>query len=618
MRATGTPHGKQERSARALMLVTFAACAIAPALARADGAPVAAPRPLRHADFRQCGPAQRLEIDAQALACPDTPALEKDGPFFGGLAGWIVSRAPLSPEEEFRRAEAAAVELEERFVITDPPAAASDVLQALVAELPERQAVPPVKFSLRVIDIPQWMAFTPGGGRLFVSKPYLEALLADAEHGRGRLAFVLAHELGHIALEHTRRGYQLAALEDAARGEALDEVERARLRRLVAASLRRAGDWVAFLYGAEQDYEADLFAIHVCRNADFDLEAALDVPRLWTRRNEPASGNPVLNAILEHNRNTPPLERLKRLRHEVDGVLIGDAHGLREFDPERSEFVPAGECALPAGRRGVVFIHGMGSRLETFIPLAELLEERDVDDRLVLFGFQYPGDASLARVGQALTRELAAFGNDAERLDFICHSAGGLAFRWYAEIESGRFRQAVFLGTPHGGSNLAALRDFLEVQQFVADLRLGVREAVENVAADGDGQIGHDLQPGSLFLRYLNRGRPYVDRYMIFRGRRHEGRRVILLRVSTATLRSALRRAAPETVRLGPVEDVTERWIERLQIPDEILRGDLAVSMDSAALEGVERIETVRASHHKLQRDPDVMHAVADLVLAGP
>jgi pimeloyl-ACP methyl ester carboxylesterase len=407
-------------------------------------------------------------------------------------------------------------------------------------------------------------------------------------------------------------------LEDAARREALDEVERARLRRLVAASVRRAGDWIAFLYSREQDYEADLFAIHLCRNAGFDLEAALDVPRLWTRRDETASGSPILGAILEHNRSTPPLERLKRLRHEVDGVLVGDAYGLRRFDPVLSEFVPAGECTLPAGRHGVVFIHGMGSRLETFVPLAELLDERGADDRLVLFGFQYPGDASLARVGQALTRELAAFGNDAERLDFICHSAGGLAFRWYAEVDSGRFRQAVFLGTPHGGSNLAALRDFLEVQQFVADLRLGMREAIENVAADGDGQIGDDLQPDSLFLRYLDRGRPDVDRYAIFRGRRHEGRRVLLLRASTGALRSALRRAAADSFQLGPFEDATDRWIDRLEVPDEILRGDLAVSLDSAALEGVERIETVRVSHHKLQRHPEVMDAVAEMVLAAP
>ncbi|HUG93258.1 MAG TPA: M48 family metalloprotease [Planctomycetaceae bacterium] len=567
--------------------------------------------------FADLTPAVCREIDEQALACPADPPTARDGPFFGGLAGWIASRAPLAAEEEVRRAEQAAAELETRFTITAAPEAAQAVLATLLAEVPPRLRPPPIEFSLSVIDVPQWLAFTPGGGRLFISRPYLAALLDDPERGPARLAFVLAHEIGHICRLHTRRAYQLLVLEDAARDEALDEVERARLRRLLAASIRKTREGIALLYSKEQDYEADLFAIHLCRNAGFDLEAGLDVLRLWAVRDEGESATDSPTGPVVQARHAPPaLVRLKHLRHELDGVLNGESFGLFRFDRLAGEFVRTTDRSLPAGRRGVVLIHGMGSSLAKFVPLARALDELDTAERLVLLGFQYPGDASLARAARALTREMAAFGDDARRLDFVGHSAGGLVFRWYAEIEGGEFRQAIFEGTPHGGSDLARLREYLEVQQFVGDLRLGFREAIENVAADGDGQIGHDLQPDSLFLRFLDRGQRDATRYAIFRGHRFDGRRAVLLRSSTAALRSALRRASPENLRLGPLQEQTDRWIDRIKVPPEIHNGDLAVTLDSAALPGVSRIETVPASHHKLQQDPAVIAAVAAMVLS--
>ena len=104
-------------------------------------------------------------------------------------------------------------------------------------------------------------------------------------------------------------------------------------------------------------------------------------------------------------------------------------------------------------------------------------DERAAQTRL--FVFQYPNDDSLARSGRSLEPELRRVFASAAQTDFVCHSAGGLVFRYYAETRGGEFRRAIFLGTPHGGSNLARLRRLLEAVQFVGDLKLGYDQALQ-------------------------------------------------------------------------------------------------------------------------------------------
>jgi hypothetical protein len=141
---------------------------------------------------------------------------------------------------------------------------------------------------------------------------------------------------------------------------------------------------------------------------------------------------------------------------------------------------------------------------------------------------------------------------------------------------------------------------------------------LERTIVDGRGQIAFDLQPDSLFLRHLNAtgkiARP--DDYHIFRGRAVSTGKAFVLRSSVALLRRGLNRS------LKKIEDQPQRHaaakllIERLRLPAEITRGDLAVTLDSAALEGVKHIETYELNHAQLYKDEKVAASVVKLVLS--
>src|SRR5438270_660363 len=122
----------------------------------------------------------------------------------------------------------------------------------------------------------------------------LDALLSDPDRCPAALAFILAHELGHSALGHCRRGYQLQALQKEIKRGIKLTVPNERLAGLLETSLAPAGRLLTFLYTREQDYNADLFALHLCRNAGIDTDTGLDALRwLVAARHPGVLGGPV-------------------------------------------------------------------------------------------------------------------------------------------------------------------------------------------------------------------------------------------------------------------------------------------------------------------------------------
>src|SRR4029450_5275827 len=93
------------------------------------------------------------------------------------------------------------------------------------------------------------------------------------------LAFLLADEIGHVARLHCRRGYQLQKLQDEAqRGISLN-VDDKTLKIILQTSIDPTARFLTFLYTPGQHFEADLFALHLCRNAGFDADDATDAVR---------------------------------------------------------------------------------------------------------------------------------------------------------------------------------------------------------------------------------------------------------------------------------------------------------------------------------------------------
>lgn len=597
-------------------------------------------------------PEQRARIDDGALWSErervNVPGLEAHA----SLVEWLVTRAPLPADQEQRRTAARIAEVRELTEATDVAAemaaAIQPIVEKLAAALPERMRREIGDIKLVAMHrsgdggaanaasgtLPQPLSQSVGGGLVFVQEKFLRAALADAEAGADQLAGVVAHELGHMALGHARRRYQRQWLQEELKKD-VELSEKLKDKESVKGLIQGGGLILEHVYTREEDFEADLFAIHLCRNAGFDLENCLDVLRAEAVRRDakllepppPRTGTPPLEPQIQPNtdgeklflaEHPPAVHRLRRLRLELDGVVIGERFGLLEYHRESGELKRAADGRLADNASAVVCVHGMESSAEAYRSLLKLLAEQQAAASPRLFAFQFPHDDSLARAGKFLRREVQRVGASGEKLDFVCHSAGGLVFRWYAEIEGGGFHRTIFQGTPHHGSDLASLRSLLEAGQFLGDVNLGYDQALEQAIIDGHGQITFDLQPDSLFLRYLNRAEPqeFRQRYSIQRGRAFTTGRVLLL---TAGLAAARRSTREVLERQFPMDQTVlakfiRAGVDRLDLPAEISNGDSCVTLKSAALDGVTTIDTFPLKHTELPRHADAMRAVAEAI----
>lgn len=578
-------------------------------------------------EFRFSGlsPAVRRTADQRAMQIPGRNGrLAVQNEFSRDVADWIVARTPLPAEEEVRRAAAAHQQLETETVCSPPPRAAEEVFSRLVEQLPPHMRPKGFQYSLTVINSPGTEAFTLGAGRIYIPNNYLAALLEDEVSGRDRLAFVLAHELGHVCRQHTRHGYQMLWIKELTQNHADREVSRRSLRKMLDRFSDVTVKGLRFLFSEEQDHKADLFALHLCRNAGFQLEACLDplrerlvavdplVLKLADTAPDPDADPAVAidAATLGHAAKRIG-RRLKRLRAELDGTVANGGYGLFKIDPRTGKAQELKPTEIAAGQRVLVFVHGLESDITVFGPMAQHLSRQL---QLPTLALRHPNDGSLARSGKLLKREIDRVIKSPEEIVFVCHSAGGLVFRWYAEVERGEFAKALLLGTPNAGSDLAKLRHFLEAKQFLGDFPLGYNAAVERAIMDSKGQIGFDLQPGSLFLEYLNREHPQGDeirgRYTVIRGRALKARSALLATGSVAAGRRTLQHVTRRIDGNPMLLRAAENLVSRLRIPHEVTEGDLAVTLESATIDGSAQEHTLKVNHLQMLSDDRVLELI--------
>lgn len=578
---------------------------------------------------------QRHCIDDNALWGP--PEKQNIAPVeaSGSAVQWLIARTPLPVAEEIERAAEVHAEVLAEYETSETPAPVADTLSALVDALPPRMRSPEYEFTITIVSQNKLDSFSAGAGRIYLSQPFLRTSSAEDPAGRDRIAFVLAHELGHLCLGHAKRLFQREWLRDHLKRDLDADPERTAEAEEIIQSIRGAGAILEVSYSREDDFLADLFAVHLCRNAGFDVENGLDV----LRHDAVAQDHSLLLDPPERE-GDPPVEpefqeattgesftlaprptiahRLRRVRLEIDGLIYGDEYGLFEFDRESKVLQSAEMNSIQTDERVVVCVHGMESSLGVYEPLMQHLAELDADAKLRILGFQYPADESLARSAKYLSREMRRVGAASAHVDFVCHSAGGLVLRHYVEIDGGDAHRVYFQGTPHLGSNLAALRSLLEVGQFIGDLNFGYDAALASAIRDGHGQISHDLLPDSLFLRYLNRpSRPrHLERYAIYRAKAFSRARSYIVRAAWSSTTKSLARQLDQDGKVDITAEFARAALDALVLPDEIIEGDLCVTPLSALFEGVEQIYDYRLNHTALPRDPDVVDHLARQLLS--
>lgn len=568
-----------------------------------------------------------VKIDRAAYATPLEKLPREEIGFAGDIVSWIIARTPLSPTEEWSRADAANTELLTKVKRVPTPDDAQAVFDKLLEAMPDHQKPSFFRYSLTVLDLPEHQIFNLGGGFVYITQPLLQLIRADKSRGKEMLAFAVAHELGHIGLQHSRRGYQTIALQQEAQRGIQTGIDNGRLQRALLTTVNPAGGVAKFLFTRGQEYEADLFAIHLCRNAGFKLNAALDFLRLlcWqgfpqgvtqaSYREGDRTSPATLSAYLGAHPN--PYQRLKRLLLELTGHLENETgYGLFEFQRQNSTFIKAENTAVAANQRAVVFLHGMEGDKTAYVELMKQLARDPAANGLRLLAFNYPNDQSLACSGRFLKNELQRVCASCKQVDFVCHSAGGLVFRFYTEVLQGEFRKAVFQGTPHGGSELAGLRFLLETSEFFGGLRLGFPTALQQTLVDGRGQITHDLHPDSLFLQYLALfNKPGLNRYIIYRGRALRGPQAFLLTTAVDTTREVLKRRMEVKTNSPLLQQAVQDAAGKIALPPEVTDGDFCVTTNSATLRGVTSVQTTTLNHLTLKTDLVTMRDVAKLLL---
>jgi hypothetical protein len=229
--------------------------------------------------------------------------------------------------------------------------------------------------------------------------------------------------------------------------------------------------------------------------------------------------------------------------------------------------------------------------------------------------FRYPNNESLSRCGQFMTREMKRVMVDPDRAVFVCHSAGGLVFRWYAEVRHGGFHKAIFLAVPQAGTHMADLKALVDVGRFVLDLPTGLDYAMRNYFDEGNGEIARDLIPDSLFLRRLNRETPPVERYQIFYGQFFDLWQALELQAGFLVAKGCVEEAVADFVPFPDLQSRLMRLVAKAPLPEEITRGDLVVSARSAQLPGVTRMTALAAQHEAFRYDPEIMRRVLEAIL---
>lgn len=192
-----------------------------------------------------------------------------------------------------------------------------------------------------------------------------------------------------------------------------------------------------------------------------------------------------------------------------------DRHGLSAFTPDNpddeEQWAPIAD-ELPD--RVVLLVHGLDETGGIWDDLAPALHDADH----TTLRFDYPNDQPIARSAKSLAAALDTLASrGVTRIDVVAHSMGGLVTREAITNpdlapSAEPITRLITIGTPHHGSPLASLRVVAEFRDQVVQWATGERTGsiLTNHLADGAGEAGRDLTPGSDFLTTLN-ARPMPD-----------------------------------------------------------------------------------------------------------
>ncbi len=104
------------------------------------------------------------------------------------------------------------------------------------------------------------------------------------------------------------------------------------------------------------------------------------------------------------------------------------------------------------------------------------------------------------------------------------------------------------------------------------------------------------------------------NRYAIFRGRRFGRTRMFLLNQSMDIGRTLLENSLDEIEGPKILRERAMQSLEQFDLPEEVRKGDLVVSTESAELDGVSDVRTFKLRHGELSHDKETIAATLEIL----
>ena len=557
--------------------------------------------------------------------------------FKGSIIAWLINQVSVTEEEEFNGAIESHEKIKTTVKFSPTPLNVNNAFKKLVSNIPSNLNYKGFTYELFVLDQPDLNVFTNGGGYVYITKPLLEKFLDVNAQPTAGLYFILANELGKISHKHTRRGYQLIEIEKELKRLVNLNIEDEILKVILQTSINPALGTVKFLYTPHQVYQADIFALYLCRNSGIQLDDSLDALRLFVVDKYPKIKEMdfVISQDLKEGYSSfdsSPLVRLKKLLNETEGVVddSSEKFGLLRYQKDAKVFELCKQASIAGDKTTLVFCHGLKGNEETFKYFIEEVAKNMGVGNMELLVFRYPNNQSLSRSGQFLTTEINRVFKDQKKVQFICHSAGGLVFRHYAEINNGSYGNAFFIGTPHKGSDIIKFKFLIDTNEFVIGFGYGgLPKIISDTIPEGRGEIGFDLQPGSLFLSYLDSLKLTQKNYFIFNsnftgvGLTDQGgakNKAMVYGLENYLLPEVKKGLVKRTGQIG--SPLLKKWaleaITQLEIPDEIKNGDLAVTINSSKIGEAKVVTRNGLNHIEIVSDAKVITEIIKKITLAP
>ncbi len=214
----------------------------------------------------------------------------------------------INSATEYAAGKSAIPELTKKYPLSKDPALI-ERLQRIGTRLAAASDRQDIRYEFSALEDKELNAMTIPGGFVFVNRGLMEAFSDD------ELAYVIAHEIGHVAARHIAKkmqanvGYQLIlGLAFAAMSTKIDDQQAETL----AMGAGAVYGLVDLSYSRKDEFEADRLGVKYARKAGFRPEAAFSALEKLKKGEGPN------NKLLRYLRTHPYVnERIEALRVEI-------------------------------------------------------------------------------------------------------------------------------------------------------------------------------------------------------------------------------------------------------------------------------------------------------------